>query len=112
MSASPGDPQPVFDLIVERARDLCDAHGATVFAMTARWSTYARIDGRSERILSVWRRKRSTCAVSPAATVGLIRAGRSWTGRSSTSDDVERNRIWHGYTDTSAHGRRGGPAAA
>src|SRR5262249_33446620 len=31
MSASPGDPQPVFDLIVERARDLCDAYGATVF---------------------------------------------------------------------------------
>ena len=24
MSASPDDPQPVFDLIVERARDLCD----------------------------------------------------------------------------------------
>ena len=24
MSASPGDPQPVFDLIVERARDLCE----------------------------------------------------------------------------------------
>jgi hypothetical protein len=32
MSASPGDPQPVFDLIVERARDLCDAYGATVYA--------------------------------------------------------------------------------
>src|ERR1700749_2278288 len=31
MSASPGDPQPVFDLIVERARDLCDAYGTTVF---------------------------------------------------------------------------------
>ena len=31
MSASPGDPQPVFDLIVERARDLCDAYGATVY---------------------------------------------------------------------------------
>jgi GAF domain-containing protein len=31
MSASPSDPQPVFDLIVERARDLCDAYGATVF---------------------------------------------------------------------------------
>ena len=30
MSASPGDPQPVFDLIVERARDLCDGYGATV----------------------------------------------------------------------------------
>ena len=31
MSASPGDPQPVFDLIVERARDLCHAYGATVY---------------------------------------------------------------------------------
>ena len=31
MSASPGDPQPVFDLIVERARDLCDAYGSTVY---------------------------------------------------------------------------------
>jgi GAF domain-containing protein/nitrogen-specific signal transduction histidine kinase len=30
MSASPGDPQPVFDLIVERARDLCEGYGATV----------------------------------------------------------------------------------
>ncbi len=31
MSASPGDPQPVFDLIVERARDICDAYGAGVW---------------------------------------------------------------------------------
>ena len=31
MSASPGDPQPVFDLIVDRARELCDAYGATVY---------------------------------------------------------------------------------
>jgi two-component system, NtrC family, sensor kinase len=31
MSASPGNPQPVFDLIVERARDLCDGYGATVY---------------------------------------------------------------------------------
>ena len=30
MSASPGDPQPVFDLIVQRARDLCHAYGVTV----------------------------------------------------------------------------------
>src|SRR6516162_9453205 len=28
MSASPGDPQPVFDLIVHRARDLCNTEGA------------------------------------------------------------------------------------
>jgi class 3 adenylate cyclase len=31
MSASPADPQPVFDLIVERARDLCGGYGVTVF---------------------------------------------------------------------------------
>src|SRR5690242_10264449 len=30
LSASPGDPQPVFNLIVERARDLCNGYGATV----------------------------------------------------------------------------------
>jgi GAF domain-containing protein len=30
MSASPGDPQPAFDLIVQRARDLCDAYGVTI----------------------------------------------------------------------------------
>jgi two-component system NtrC family sensor kinase len=30
MSASPGNPQPVFDLISVRARDICDAYGVTV----------------------------------------------------------------------------------
>jgi two-component system NtrC family sensor kinase len=31
MSASPGDPQPVFDLIVERARELCGGFGVSMF---------------------------------------------------------------------------------
>jgi PAS domain S-box-containing protein len=31
MSASPGDPQPVFDLIVRRARDLCNTPNASLF---------------------------------------------------------------------------------
>ena len=31
MAASPGEPQPVFDLIAHRARDLCDAYGLTVY---------------------------------------------------------------------------------
>jgi GAF domain-containing protein len=30
MSASPGDPQPVFDLIARRARELCNASGASL----------------------------------------------------------------------------------
>jgi PAS domain S-box-containing protein len=31
MSASPGDPQPVFDLIVRRARDLCNTEAGALF---------------------------------------------------------------------------------
>ena len=31
MSASPGDPRPVFDLIAVRARDVCGAYGVTVY---------------------------------------------------------------------------------
>jgi uncharacterized Ntn-hydrolase superfamily protein len=31
MSASPGDPQPVFDLIVRRAQDLCNTEGGALF---------------------------------------------------------------------------------
>ena len=37
MSASPGDPQPVFDLIVARARELCGGYGAVLFEV--RWHT-------------------------------------------------------------------------
>ena len=36
MSASPGDPQPVFDLIVRRARDLCNAAAAILFEFDGR----------------------------------------------------------------------------
>ncbi len=35
MSASPGDPQPVFDLIVRRARDLCNT--PTGWLVRIRW---------------------------------------------------------------------------
>ena len=31
MSASPGDPQPVFDLITHRARELCNAYGVGLY---------------------------------------------------------------------------------
>ena len=31
MAASPGDPRPVFDLIVHRARELCNAYAATLY---------------------------------------------------------------------------------
>src|SRR5712675_181717 len=31
MSASPGDPQPVFDMIVRRAQELCNGLGTALF---------------------------------------------------------------------------------
>src|ERR1700686_1265325 len=49
MSASPGDPQPVFDLIVERARDLCGGYGATVFEFRRHADPLARGDGCQRR---------------------------------------------------------------
>ena len=48
MSASPGDPQPVFDLIVERARDLCDAYGATVYEFDGTLIHYRAATGVSD----------------------------------------------------------------
>ena len=48
MSASPGDPQPVFDLIVERARDLCDAYGATVYEFDGALIHYRAATGVSD----------------------------------------------------------------
>ena len=43
MSASPGDPQPVFDLITRRARELCNANGAGLYGF----------DGELAHILSL-----------------------------------------------------------
>jgi GAF domain-containing protein/two-component sensor histidine kinase len=48
MSASPGDPQPVFDLIVERARDLCDAYGVTVLELDGGLLHYRAANGVSD----------------------------------------------------------------
>ena len=48
MSASPGDAQPVFELIVERARDLCDAYGATVYEFDGTLIHYRAATGVSD----------------------------------------------------------------
>jgi GAF domain-containing protein len=48
MSASPGDPQPVFDLIVERARDICGAYGAGVWEFDGRLIHYRAGTGTSD----------------------------------------------------------------
>jgi two-component system, NtrC family, sensor kinase len=48
MSGSPDDPQPVFDLIVRRARDLCDAYGVTVYEFDSRLVHYRAATGVSD----------------------------------------------------------------
>jgi PAS domain S-box-containing protein len=48
MSGSPGDPQPVFDLIVRRARDLCDAYGVTVYEFDGKLVHYRAATGVSD----------------------------------------------------------------
>jgi hypothetical protein len=59
MSASPGDPQPVFDLIVERARTCC---GAELAALTL-------LDGDLLRLR----------AVSVGIESGFPRGGKRWS---------------------------------
>jgi hypothetical protein len=63
MSASPGDAQPVFDLIVRHATQLCDVPAATL----------NEYDGELVHMRSSYR------------SAGLLLAGRSWIGRSSIS---------------------------
>ena len=48
MSASPGDPRPVFDLIVERARDLCGGYGVTVYEFDGTLIHYRASTGISD----------------------------------------------------------------
>ena len=51
MSASPSDPQPVFDLIARRARDLCAAYGVTVYEFDGTLNSLARGDRRQRRVV-------------------------------------------------------------
>ena len=48
MSASPDDPQPVFDLISVRARDICDAYGVTVYEFDGSLLHFRAATGVSE----------------------------------------------------------------
>src|SRR6188472_3160722 len=89
MSASPGDPQPVFDLIVERARDLCDGYGVTVYEFdgtlihwrAATGVSDARRRARRSKPCTRWRQRAS----GPQAE-------RSWIVGSSASMISRRNR--------------------
>jgi GAF domain-containing protein len=51
MSASPGDAQPVFDLIVRRATELCNVPSATLFEYDGEL-VHIRSDHRSETVLA------------------------------------------------------------
>ena len=49
MSASPGDPQPVFDLIIRQARDLCSAPSAALFEYDGQLVHFRAYHGRRGR---------------------------------------------------------------
>ena len=49
ISQSPTDVQPVFDAILERALELCDARIGGVRATTARWCTWSRFTAPRRR---------------------------------------------------------------
>ena len=102
MSASPGDPQPVFDLIVERARDLCDAdHG---LAGTARWTTCCTWRATRHRaIQTVSAAYAGVCSRWPP-TRDIDSAGRSSTRRIVHDPDMLAD---PGYwlEGAAAHGR-------
>ena len=86
MSASPGDPQPVFDLIVRRAtRTVRCPIGTTLFEFDGEL-VHIRSDYRSETILAPSALAAYAATVSYARRrAGLSLAGRSWIGRSSIS---------------------------
>jgi len=91
MSASPGDPQPVFDLIVDRARDICDAYGATVFEFDGTLTHWRAATGVSDDRRCERHTKRSFRWCPPGA--GPL-AEQSSTGGSSASMTWRRNRDW------------------
>jgi hypothetical protein len=80
MSASPADPQSVFDLIVERARGLCDAYGVAVAQYSARSDQYSDhqacpgqplpINSRCPTDIQIWCETRSRQQRGCAAYIG------------------------------------------
>src|SRR5689334_125702 len=91
MSASPGDPQPVFDLIVDRARDVCDAYGATVFEFDGTEVHWRAATGVSDDP-AVRAAYEAQFPMVPTR-VGPL-AKQSWIGGSSASMTWRRNRDW------------------
>jgi hypothetical protein len=79
MSASPGDPQPVFDLIVRRSAELCSAPVAGLFEYDASWSMFERSMTSNRRgRLRHWKQPGTN---SPCRQrVPPLTAGRFWTG--------------------------------
>ena len=81
MSASPGDPQPVFDLIIRRARDLCNAEGGGLFEFDGELvHLRSRAGGTAATARPRHRKPTSGCFRWCRRAVPSV-AGRSSTGR-------------------------------
>ena len=75
MSASPGDTQPVFDLIVRQARELCDGQVATLFEFDGHLLHFCANHGNEDRALSTYQ------ALFPMAPSPECISGRAILGR-------------------------------
>ena len=98
MSASPGDPQPVFDLIVRQAHGLCGGRTAGLLQYDGQLVHF-----RSHSDHATSAAAAEYIALFPMApTSGPSPAEPSWNGRSSTYGTRSRNRactqlsnVWH-----------------
>ena len=86
MSASPGDPQPVFDQIVRRARDLCDG---TLSALYEYDGALVHLRGFHGAATTAAAAARDYAALFPMTPTrgSIMPAAPSWTGKSSISRD-------------------------
>ena len=65
MSASPGDPQPVFDSIVRRANKLCNGSGAGLFEFDGKLVHFRALEQGTSHDPIVWEKYRSMFPMTP-----------------------------------------------
>ena len=109
MSASPGDPQPVFDLIVRRATELCNGLRRGLVRIRWRdWSTSGPVVSQRHRDTAAHAAYAATFP-SGANSRGPSHAGRSWIERLftfGTRTPTSNYHRWHANSSKRCLGHR------
>ncbi len=105
MSASPGDAQPVFDLIAERARDICGGYGVTVTEFDGTLLHWRAATGVSEDP-AVREAPKARYPMPPARNLAMGRAildrGISHIRDTDTEPELGRSAVWDTVKSTVA----------